>query len=579
MKILEELYGDKGLHNHLKKIKGQNIKQKLPLDKDPNHFIDSYFSLRIHLFLETLILKVEIRNLSESNENSDKEEILNNEDIGDVSKSIYRKMFPDPDENEIKDKNKEVMNKQNPTNVTFFVRPALTFYLSNQSKTNFINNVPRKQSIDKYMELIKFSDYSLFEMVVNQHMIRNSKLAKFLSGVPYKLIEFINYLFIIVQNILLMYHFYKSPDDDPSVYDVEYPNAATKQFTDNLVIAIIQVVFTGIVTVNWFFFKFILTFQHNIMIEEDMNFVFKKKGQENVIPLKIVDYFQNKNISTFSMLRECVKYVSIIKKIYIVIFPTLLLNPEINMIFFTLIFSAIYIKTGVNLMLIIPILAIANINIILGNIFYAMIQNIRHMSLVILFILMITYIYSWISFYFLDDFFNFEVMEYESKHLVEESYCKSSIQCFFYVTQYGLTSGGGIGEPLDKVSFKESPGIFVLRFFYDVIFFSFVTLILFNIFTGIIVGAFAELRDDTTQNEKDKNNVCFICQMTRDNCLRKNIDFDLHVQEEHFIWNYLYFLAYLHFSDPNNLNSIENYVWEKLEENNFSWIPIKSEND
>ena len=118
-------------------------------------------------------------------------------------------MFPDPDENEIKDKNKEVMNKQNPTNVTFFVRPALTFYLSNQSKTNFINNVPRKQSIDKYMELIKFSDYSLFEMVVNQHMIRNSKLAKFLSGVSYKLIEFINYLFIIVQNILLMYHFYK----------------------------------------------------------------------------------------------------------------------------------------------------------------------------------------------------------------------------------------------------------------------------------------------------------------------------------------------------------------------------------
>ena len=79
-----------------------------------------------------------------------------------------------------------------------------------------------------------------------------------------------------------------------------------------------------------------------------------------------------------------------------------------------------------------------------------------------------------------------------------------------------------------------------------------------RIFTGIIVGAFAELRDDTTQNEKDKNNVCFICQMTRDNCLRKNIDFDLHVQEEHFIWNYLYFLAYLHFSDPNNLNSIEN---------------------
>ena len=78
-------------------------------------------------------------------------------------------------------------------------------------------------------------------MVVNQHIIGNSKFMKFLSSVPYKLIEYLNYCFIIVQNILLMNHFYKSPDDDASVYDVEYPNAVTEQFTDNLIIAIIQV--------------------------------------------------------------------------------------------------------------------------------------------------------------------------------------------------------------------------------------------------------------------------------------------------------------------------------------------------
>ena len=308
-----------------------------------------------------------------------------------------------------------------------------------------------------------------------------------------------------------------------------------------------------------------------------MNFVFKKKGEENVIPITIVDYFQNKDVSTFSLLRECIKKVTIFKLIYVIIFPSLILNTEINMIFFTLILSAIYIKTGVSLLLIIPILAIANINKILGNIFSAMIQNIRHMSLVILFILMISYIYSWFSLYFLDEFFNFEVMEYESKQLVEESFCKSSIQCFFYVTQYGLTAGGGIGETLDKVSFKESPGIFVLRFFYDVLFFSFVTLILFNIFTGIIVGAFAELRDETNLNENDRRNICYICQLSRDDCLKKNIDFDVHVKEEHFMWNYLYFLTYLHINDPNNLNSIENYVWEKLEEQDISWIPIKND--
>jgi hypothetical protein len=313
------------------------------------------------------------------------------------------------------------------------------------------------------------------------------------------------------------------------------------------------------------------------MESQDMNFVFKKKGDENAMPLKIVEYFQNKDVSTFSMIYERTQHVSLFKIILIAIFPSIILNTEINIIFFTLILSAIYIKTGVSLLLIIPILAIANINKILGNIFSAMIQNIRHMSLVILFILMITYIYSWFSYYFLDTFFNFEVMEYESKHMVEEPFCKSTIQCFLYVTQYGLTAGGGIGEQLDKVSYKESPGYFVLRFFYDILFFSFVTLILFNIFTGIIVGAFAELRDETNKNENDKKNVCYICQLTRDDCLKKNMDFDSHVNKEHFVWNYLYFLTYLHINDPNNFNSIENKVWEKLELQDITWIPIKTD--
>ena len=442
---------------------------------------------------------------------------------------------------------------------------------------NFEDNVSRANATDKYMGLIEFSDYAIFEMIVNQHIIGNSIIAKFLSSISYKIVEYINYLLIVVQNILIMRHFYKPPESDAEIYDVKDPEAATKQFNDNFIIAIIQVAFTGLVTINWFFFKFILTFQENVMYYQDMNFVFKRKGEENIIPLKIVEYFQNKDTSTFSMIRERIKEVSIFKLILIGIFPSIILNTEINIIFFTLILSAIYIKVGVSLLLIIPILAIANINKILGNIFYAMVQNIRHMSLVILFILMITYIYSWFSYYFLDNFFNLEVMEYESKHMVEEPFCKSTIQCFLYITQYGLTAGGGIGEQLDKVSYKESPGVFVLRFFYDVIFFSFVILILFNIFTGIIVGAFAELRDETNKNENDKNNVCYICQLTRDDCLKQNIDFESHVKTEHFVWNYLYFLTYLHIKDPNNFNSIENYVWEKLEEQDITWIPIKGD--
>ena len=87
------------------------------------------------------------------------------------------------------------------------------------------------------------------------------------------------------------------------------------------------------------------------------------------------------------------------------------------------------------------------------------------------------------------------------------------------------------------------------------------------------------MRDETNKNEEDRNNRCFICQLTKDDCLKKNIEFDKHVKEEHFIWNYLYFLVYLHINDPNNLNSIENDVWEKLEEQDITWIPLKSDKD
>ena len=46
------------------------------------------------------------------------------------------------------------------------------------------------------------------------------------------------------------------------------------------------------------------------------------------------------------------------------------------------------------------------------------------------------------------------------------------------------------------------------------------------------------------------------------------------LREEHNLWNYVYFLVHLHINNPNDFNSIENFVWEKLEEQDYGWIPI-----
>ena len=139
---------------------------------------------------------------------------------------------------------------------------------------------------------------------------------------------------------------------------------------------------------------------------------------------------------------------------------------------------------------------------------------------------------------------------------------------------YGTRSGGGIGDQLPVISFKNEFNNFVSRFFYDMSFYILVIMVMGNVTFGLIVDSFGALRDESYQYENDKNNICFICQLSRDGCLLKNINFDTHVQQEHNIWNYVDFLCYLHFYDANNFTKVESYVWDKLIEKNYEWIPI-----
>ena len=181
----------------------------------------------------------------------------------------------------------------------------------------------------------------------------------------------------------------------------------------------------------------------------------------------------------------------------------------------------------------------------------------------------------WLGFFFFQDFFVYDdILESTSGSTISESYCYSSVPCFLIYISLGTRAGGGIAESIDKVSYQKDPKMFIGRFFHDLLYFLLIILIMGNVFLGIIIDTFSELRDTQNDNENDRNNICFICQISSDNCLTKNIDFDKHVNTVHNIWNYVYFLAYLHLGNPNNFNRVENSVWEKLEKQDYSWIPI-----
>jgi inositol 1,4,5-triphosphate receptor type 3 len=141
----------------------------------------------------------------------------------------------------------------------------------------------------------------------------------------------------------------------------------------------------------------------------------------------------------------------------------------------------------------------------------------------------------------------------------------------------GSLSNGGISNDIGRISYKDDVGNFMGRFFFDVLFFLLISLYIGKMFLSFIIDTFGELRSKNADNTNDKENICFICQISRDECLMKNIDFDKHIKYVHNMWNYVYYLNYLYVNNPFNFNWIENSVWEKLQEQGINWIPLKED--
>ena len=598
IKIYEEFYNHKELKSHFETIK-DNLDESADVD---DYSIRSKFSYCVYLFLEEIILKIEIKVENENEEEEADAQIEENKNkiaklvmknirndpfihkmktVGKKLKNAKIKEINDEEETESEESESDDENGNNSVKTAFFLRPYLTFTLSESSKEKFVRDVDRSNASQKFVSLVNFADYCLFEMVVNRHLIGTSRIKNYLANINYFIVEIISYLIIIINNGFVIYHFYKSPDLPHERYDIFDEDEKTKLHADNILISIIQAAFLILVVIIWYFFEFINYFQYSVMNLYNKQFVLKKSGEENKISQTIIDYFQDKDeVSSLMFFREVIKNVSGWAKFYVAIFEASLFNREINMFLFTIIFNILFLILKNYLFLVIEILFIINIVPTLFDIFKAMKLKYLHIILVLLFDYLVVYIFMWIGFFFFQDFFIYdEILESTSGSLISESFCYSSLQCYLYYISLGTRSGGGICDAINTVSYQKDVEMFIGRFFNDLLFFLLVNLILGNVFLGIIIDTFGELRNVQSENENDMKNICFICQLSSDACLTRNIDFDKHVNTVHNIWYYVYFLAYLHLNNPNNFNRVENSVWEKLEKQDYSWLPIDKSSD
>ena len=102
-----------------------------------------------------------------------------------------------------------------------------------------------------------------------------------------------------------------------------------------------------------------------------------------------------------------------------------------------------------------------------------------------------------------------------------------------------------------------------------------------NIITGLMVDTFSSIREEKQSREDTLLNDCFVCGTLRntyeDYALPSTAPgFDSHLAEDHSLWTYVYYIAYLKKKDPTEDSGIESYVRSQLEFYSLEWIPSRT---
>jgi len=151
--------------------------------------------------------------------------------------------------------------------------------------------------------------------------------------------------------------------------------------------------------------------------------------------------------------------------------------------------------------------------------------------------------------------------------------CGTIFSCWQAMFEYGLLTGGStnngvLGPPPPTESNYPD------RFMFDLVFFIIIILIFLNVFFGIIIDTFGDLRGQRETKSVDIKNVCFICSIDRATFDRNGTAFEIHTTLEHNVWNYLYYIVYIKTKEESEYTGIEKYVFNKIQEDDIGWFPM-----
>ena len=122
---------------------------------------------------------------------------------------------------------------------------------------------------------------------------------------------------------------------------------------------------------------------------------------------------------------------------------------------------------------------------------------------------------------------------------------------------------------------SNDSSIYVLRWINDFLFYTFVILLLLNMINGVIVTTFSHIRQEKETREKDFENKCFICSISRVEFEKRKLSFEEHMNKDHNYETYIKYILHLKTKNEDEMDYDETYIFKSIGKKDVGCFPIK----
>ncbi|KAL4511687.1 hypothetical protein ABPG72_012532 [Tetrahymena utriculariae] len=482
----------------------------------------------------------------------------------------------------------------------FIYFPILPFckMLPEEINEDFREQVPRTSVKTQLSALMDKSDFMIKIMKHEERLrllFQNNKALGFLAS-HVRLWEKIAFFFACAINIIILFSYssFFATDEqkaDPNAFKTErlfdprlfYIKSQTN--TENYIISlgIVTIIFYSIVVAVFLMKKAPILigdiWEQYYQLYTTKPKKEKKKKDKGAIPLKLVGALSS---HIFGLINKIMLFVlNAVKSVIIMLY-------DYEIVYYTFNTAVVIFGLTIHPFLFAGCLTDLLRTKVLKNVVAAVWIPKGEIFLLLILFVIFQYYFTLIAYIYFNDHF-------------KDNRCETLWRCFITVFDWTFKQNGGVGtsmwEPNSLLNYAENASpptttnlsstnyngaleqyteVYFSRFVYDTLTNIVLLFILINILKGIIVDKFKSLKDDMSSREEDEQFYCFVCGIHREilDKAQEKKGYMYHIKYEHYMWNYIYYRAYLESKDNTEYNGDESYVINKIQESDLGWFPV-----